>query len=212
MSVLLNTHPLPGEDFKFITPKGRMTFVAIAEKFRGKDAKPEDEGQYAVALVFPPAANLKLLRDSVNEAANIKFPKKKPTDLPIDFAKPSTSRGLRSPFLNADEKMAAAEMGVESLEGYVMIRANAYKYRPGVRNSKGEIVPVDELDIECYRGRFARGEIAVHAYDNPQNKGVKFYLQSVQLLSAGERMTGGGAPSTGVNFAAVEDEEEDALS
>ena len=47
-------HYLEDEDL-WITCKGRLTFVALARKFKSKKStRPNDEGQYAIGLAIPP--------------------------------------------------------------------------------------------------------------------------------------------------------------
>ena len=137
MSVLKTTHKME-DDMNFITPRGRMTFVALDKKFKSKDSKPGDDGQYAVALLIDADANLDLLYSAADALAKSSFPSM--AAVKKVNSKAGIFGGLGMPFHAADEKLSAEEHGVDSLEGRVLIRANSYKYKPGVRDSQGVTV------------------------------------------------------------------------
>ena len=204
MSVLLKTHLLDADERRFITPKGRMTFVAFAKKFKNKDAAPDDKGQYAGALIIPPTADISPLIADASDLARTLFGDKK-----IDFAKKGTYRGIKTPFLDAAERASAEELGLDSLEGYAMIRANSYRGPIPLRLASDTPVPIDEYEVEAYRGRYARFEVKTHGYKRSDGNGVKFYLQGVQLLGNAPKLKGGASVGTADNFGAVEDEDED---
>lgn len=209
MSVLKKTHLVAdGGGLNFVTPRGRMTFVALDKKFKARDAKEGDDGAYIVAMLLDADTDIGPLYAACTAAVKEKFGVAAKL---VDYAK-GIDKGFRSPFLPADEKLSAEEHGVDSLEGRILLRANSYKYRPGVRNAQGEIVDPDELAVETYPGRFARIEVRVHAFDQAGNKGVKFYLQGVQLLARGEKLKNAGPSGTADNFAAVVDDEDEALA
>jgi hypothetical protein len=211
MSVLKKCHAVADtDDLGFILPKGRMTWTALAKKFKGKDADADDEGSFSVAFVFPADADFKLLVAAVNAVANAKWPVKK-GEKPINMLVPATHKGLRSPFLKADEKESAEALGVETLEDCLLLRANSYRGPIPVRTAGGDLVPVDEYEVEAFTGRNARMEIKIATYDQPKNKGVKFYLQGVQVLSGGAKLKEGAGGGSAENFGAVEDDDEDPL-
>jgi len=209
MSVLKTTHKMDDE-MNFITPRGRMTFVALDKKFKSKDSKPGDDGQYAVALLIDADANLDLLYSAADALAKSSFPSM--AAVKKVNSKAGIFGGLGMPFHAADEKLSAEEHGVDSLEGRVLIRANSYKYKPGVRDSQGVTVETDELSIEAYPGRYARMEVRLASYDSNGNKGIKLYVQGVQLLAKGERLKGSGPSGTADSFKTpvVDDEDDDA--
>jgi hypothetical protein len=172
----------------YVTPAGRITFAAIAKKYVDKN-KEGDNGQYALNIVVPPKADLKLLKDRMTKTAKEKFGDK--------------VRGLRSPFLDADEKLGD-KLPDNDFKGWIMLRANTYQMRPGVIDANGVTVPEDELAAALYNGRWARMSVQVSAYDQPSNKGVKFYLQNIQLLDDDETLAlGGGRTKPEDDFEAV---------
>lgn len=216
---LTKCHYIEDENL-WITCRGRMSFVALAKKYRSKDAKAGDEGQFAVTIVTPPTAILTNLMKAASEAAHEKVPG-------VAFeAAPPKLKGLKTPFLDAAEKMEDGvsswfgedglqpknEEGLDcSLAGWKMIRANSYSRRPVVRMPNGSELALDEFDAEVYSGRWARIQVRPKYYTYDGNKGVKFYLEGVQLLRNDSRLgTGGG--SKGEAFSAVDDEDDDADS
>ena len=54
-------HYIESED-RWMSPKGRLVFVALAKKFRSKDAKPDDEGQYASSIIFRSVISSSLIK------------------------------------------------------------------------------------------------------------------------------------------------------
>lgn len=191
-----------------ILPKGRLTFVALAKKWRSKDAKPDEDGQFATTVIIPPEMNLDLAKKHAQEAGKeIKDKKGRPIDILDDKSRGSA----KTPFLDADDKLSdvTTNEGDEvDLEGWIMIRANSYSRRPVVRDSKGQIVDLDDLEVEAYSGRWARLMVRPKAYNRKDGKGVKFYVEGVQLLGHDDKIGGGGGTS-GEAFGAVDDEDED---
>jgi len=157
-----------------VTPEGRLTFVAVAAKYFDK-TKPEDKGQFCVTLVVPPGADLDMLKGIIKDAAVEKFGSKMPG-------------GMKTPLRDAGE---VDKEGYE--KGWTMIRANTYTAPPGVVDAKGVNVSalrpgesVEEqkarIEAEAYSGRWARATVTAKGYDTNGNKGVKLYLNNVQLL------------------------------
>lgn len=208
------THYVEDEDL-YILPKGRMNFVALARKFKNKKSTREnDEGQFVVSCIIPPEFDLTKVKKAVQTLGKEKFKDKK--GKPIDLLDDANLKGHKSPFLKADDKLESVTTndGDEvDLDGWTMIRANTYTRRPVVRNSKGEVIDVDDLEVEAYSGRWCRLLVKPKDYDQEGNKGVKFYLEGVQLLAHDDKI-GGGSGSTGEAFGAVDDEDdgEDALA
>lgn len=201
------------EDDVVITPRGRMSFVALAKKFKSKTSKnKDDEGKFAVELNIPPGMDIVALVKMANEAAKdefgvtIDFGSNKPIKVKID-GKPTT---LKSPFLKSDEKLADVTSRGEpvDLEGWTMLRTTAYTRRPKVRDQSGEEVDTDDLDTEAYSGRWARIMVRAKGYRNDQY-GVTFYLEGVQLLKHDDKIGGGAGAVSGEAFGAVDDEDED---
>ena len=187
----------------WITPKGRSNFVALVRKFKSKKStRKDDEGQFAISLIFPPGADLSGLKNACNEVAREKW-------AGVDLFSPGKNKGKKSPMLRADEKLAditSKDQPVD-LDGWTMLRANAFQKRPVVRNSKGEVIELDDLDIEAYSGRWMRIMVRPAAYSN-ESDGVKLWLEGVQLLTHDDRI-GGFAVTTGEAFGAVDDEDDE---
>lgn len=126
-----------------------------------------------------------------------------------DFTKWSDHK-LNFPFLDADINLADITSKGEpvDLEGWKLIRPNAYSKRPVVRNSAGEVLDLDDIQTEAYSGRWGRLMLQPKAYNRDDNKGVKFYVDAVQLLGNDDSISKGGG-SKGEAFSAVDDEDED---
>jgi hypothetical protein len=163
----------------YTTPRGIITFAAVAKKWKNKDAKEGDEGAYILTLIVPATADLSLLKNGCDKLAKEKLGK---------------TKGINSPFSDADEKLEADRLpeGFDP-KGWTMIRSNTYQKRPGVVFANGDIVPEDELLDEVYNGRWARMTVKPHAYQAQAGgkAGVKLYLSNIQLLEKGERFPGG---------------------
>jgi hypothetical protein len=116
---------------------------------------------------------------------------------------------LNWPFLDADANLADITSKGEDvdLEGWKLIRPNAYSKRPVVRDATGEALDLDDIATEAYSGRWARLMLQPKAYNRPDNKGVKFYVDAVQLLGNDDNIGGGGG-SKGEAFSAVDDEDD----
>lgn len=61
-------------------------------------------------------------------------------------------------------------------------------------------------DSEIYSGCYVNISLGGFSYDRPDNKGVGFGLNNVQLIKQGERL--GGAPNADEEFEMVDDEDE----
>lgn len=203
-------HYIESED-RWMSPKGRLTFVALAKKYKNKDAKEGDEGQYCSSIIFPPTIVHKPIEAKLIEIAKEqKFKNKK--DKLIDVSDPDTWAGnkLNWPFLDADANLADITSKGEAvdLEGWKLLRPNAYSKRPVVRNAAGEVLDLDDIVQEVYSGRWARLMLQPKGYNRPDNKGVKFYVDAVQVLGNDDSIGGGGG-SKGEAFAPVEDEDDE---
>lgn len=191
MSINLNKAAYVEKTDTFITAKGIIVFAAIAKKWKDKDKK-DDDGQFALTLIYPPDSDLSVLKDDASKAAKEKFGAK--------------TKGLKTPFLKAEDKLEAARMpeGFDPT-GWTMLRANTYQKRPNVIFADGSTVPVDDIADECYNGRWARMSVRTHAYTHEINSGVKLYLYNIQLLDDGEKWPfAGGSTNAEDEFSAVE--------
>jgi hypothetical protein len=206
-------HYIEDED-RWMSPKGRLVFVALAKKFRSKDAKPEDEGQFAASMIFAPHLNHTPIEKVLLDLAVAEKYKNKKGKVLVesdlrDFDKWKDLK-LNWPFIDADANLADITSKGEpvDLEGWKLIRPNAYSKRPVVRNSAGEVLDLDDIQTEAYSGRWGRLMLQPKAYNRPDNKGVKFYVDAVQLLGNDDSISKGGG-SKGEAFSAVDDEDEE---
>lgn len=141
--------------------------------------KPDEQGElkYSVTLLFPPKADMSLLKTAANEAAIEKFgnpPKVK----------------VHSPFHDAQEKA--------HLEGY----AEGWRYITVSNKSKPDVVdnfgkPIDPVAI--YPGCWGLVTMRRYSYDNQKRKGVSFGLQNVQKIGDDVPL-GGGKPAASDEF------------
>ncbi|WP_043688227.1 hypothetical protein, partial [Streptomyces xylophagus] len=102
-------HYIESED-RWMSPKGRLVFVALAKKFRARDAKPDDEGQFAASMIFAPHVNHAPIEKVILDLAVAeKFKNKKgkiiESSVLSDFTKWSDHK-LNFPFLDADINLA----------------------------------------------------------------------------------------------------------
>lgn len=162
----------------YLTPQGRMTFVALAKKLKRKDSKrADDEGAYTVALLLKPDVDLSVLVKAVNDIVKDR-------------------KGFKKPFVKAEDVDVKGMEGVD-LTGYVIIRASTYRARPTVMLRDKSTVDVENLVEQAYPGRHARISIVPHEYAAQEGgkPGVNFYLNNVQLLDHDEplKIGAGGA-------------------
>lgn len=202
-------HYIESED-RWMSPKGRLVFVALAKKFKGKNAKEGEEGQYASSMIFAPTLNHGPIEKVLIDLAKAeKFVNKKNKLIDVSDIDQWAPNKLNYPFLDADANLADITSKGEAvdLDGWKLIRPNAYSKRPVVRDAQGEVLDLDDIATEAYSGRWARLMLQPKAYNRPDNKGVKFYVDAVQLLSNDDNIGGGGG-SKGEAFAAVDDEDD----
>jgi len=205
-------HPTTGN---VVTPRGRMYFCALADRFKEKnkkDKKPDDDGQYAVTLVISPDADIAALRAEIKACAKEKFGDKLPASLksPIKKCKEIYDK-------HGDQRYP------DELGEHWQIRANTFRSQPGIVDQKGnplsKILPGESTDDvksrlkeECYSGRWARITVSPKAYDNDGSRGVKFYLQNVQLLDHDDHLGGRTARAEDEFLAVGDDEDSDGSS
>lgn len=202
-------NPMTGDELVYMSPGGRAVFVALAKRYKGKDAKPDEQGQWALSIAIPPEHDgaLDELKAAINDVARAKFGKD------VDMFKPGKAKGLKSPLLKADEKYSPEDFGVDDLEGWTLIRANSYLDKaPKVWSSKGTLLDHDEIEELLFTGKNCRMEVKIATYDTNGNKGVKFYLQQAQLLAGGDEINLGGAGPTSAFSAACDDEDDDSMN
>jgi hypothetical protein len=206
---LKKTHYVEADDV-YITPKGRGNFVFLHAKFLKKGG--QGDPKYVVSMILPPDADLKLLDKAAKEAA-----KAEGWDVPtfldgeVKIKKDKKTLVIASPFIAADEKLAdVTSKGEEvDLEGWKMLRCSS-KRRPNVRDNKGELIDLDDLEEAAYSGRWLRLMVRPYAYGPIEgNQGVAFGLEGAQLLGHDDKLGGAPASPTGDAFSAVDDDEDD---
>lgn len=181
-----------------VTPRGRMYFCAIAEKFLSKDDKAkgktmDKDGKYLVTLVVPPEADLSVLKAKIKEKAEEKWGAKLPGN-------------LKSPIRKCSEVMDAEGQPKYPAEmaNYYQISANTFKQQPNIVDDKGrklnELIGTESQDEmkqrlrdECYSGRWGRISVNPGVYDTDGNRGVKLWLQNVQLFEHDDALGGRSA-------------------
>jgi hypothetical protein len=178
-----------------VLPRGRMHFCAISEKFISKSDKSkgktvDKDGAYVVTMVVPPSADLTVLKAKVKEKAIEKWGTKLPGNMKSPIRKCSEIFDSKG-----DPKYS------EDLGDHYQISANTYTQQPGLMDSKGVVLnkrgegeSIDDVkarvEEECYAGRYARISVSPATYDTDGNRGVKLYLQNIQLLDHGEVLGG----------------------
>lgn len=204
----LNAWTYIEDEDRWMSPKVRLQFVALEKKFKSKEAKEGDDGSYCASFIEPPTTNKKAINKAISELSKATFKDKKKK--PIDILAPDYKGSVKSPFIDAEEKCSDVTSKGEpvDLEGWTLCRPNAYSRRPVVRDNKGQEVDADDIGTEAYPGRWARLILQLKAYDRPDNKGIKFYVDSVQLLGNDDNIGSGGG-STGEEFEAVDDEDDE---
>lgn len=164
------------------TPKGRLSYPFLFEPnadSKTKDGKPK----FTVSLVLPPGADLALLKEEMTRAAKEAYPAGLPKD---KLGRPIT---LKSPFLDAAEKMGA------EWQGWTLLRLSSVK-KVGVVDATNAMV---EDGSEAYAGRWASALVKAFDYDVDGNKGVSFSFSGVQLLDHDDPL-GGAAPNPASQF------------
>lgn len=161
---------------KFLTPKGRLSFPKL---FKPEANKMRKDGKlmYSCTLIFDEEAQqserFKALREAVKTLAMEKFGK--------DGKLP---KNIKNPFRSGEEK--------EHLDGYgpgtVFVSANTQS-KPNVVDLENN--PLSEQDV--YAGCYVHASVVPATYDVDGGRGVKLYLNNVQKLADGERLSGGAS-------------------
>lgn len=169
-----------------ITPKGRLSYTYVNEPApRGKKDKADAKLKYQTTLLLPKGVDLALMITQMNEAADEKF-----------GVGSFTKHKIKKPFWKTEDYPKLAEF---SEDFPAFIRTSTFD-KPGVVNADGTAC-TDPTQI--YSGRWACISIRASAYDHEEGgKGVKWYLQNVQLLDHDERI-GGGRSSAEDDFEPV---------
>jgi len=148
--------------------------------------------RYSTALLIPKDhPQVKAIKAAINDEGETKFGKK--------WASMVKKNGL--PLHDADED-GKADDNVE-YEGNYYINTSS-KRKPQVVDRQVQPI-LDESEI--WSGCFCNVSIAVFAFEVPENKGVSFGLNNVQLVKEGDRL--GGAANADEEFEQVEGDDDD---
>jgi len=166
-----------------ITPTGIATFSYVWEPHAFEEGGGKS---YSLILVYSKKKVMKdklwiALRSAVGKAAITKFGDKQ--------AKALLSKGkLVLPWRDAEDY---EKYGEPFVEGNIMLKASTNAKEgalpPGVVGPNAKRM-MKQSDF--YSGCLARMEVGTWAYDNSGNKGVKLFLNNVQKLEDGERLSG----------------------
>jgi len=157
----------------------------VAGPFNFFRPKEQDNGaeKFGFRALFPKGADLGLLKQLVEDAAEEKF------------GKSWKSKGLKMPFRNQGEK--ADYEGFE--DGAIFVNLSAWE-QPGLVDEAG--VPIISQD-EFKPGYWARASVQAYGYDANGNRGVGLKVVNVQKLWEDEVLAGGGSPRAEDEFEAV---------
>lgn len=160
-----------------VAPKARMSFVYI-DTAKKNDKHPDRKPKYELSLLFPPDADLSLLKADAERAATEKWG----TAMP---------KKLRSPFKAADEYDYA---GYE--KGWTLIRVSTTT-KPQVIDASGRQVDTSDTGT-VYSGRWCMASLKAFTTsptkDNPEiANGVSFGLRNVQLFDHDTPLGGSSA-------------------
>lgn len=185
MSTNLNSCFISETSGSLITCEGRLSYAQFLFT-PNPDAKTKKKGdpKYTLSFLIPPGSDLTAAKKEAEDAVIEEWPnaEKRP-------------RGLKSPFLDAGEKMG------DEWKGWTLLRLSTTK-KPGVIRPDGS----DAEPQEVYSGRWARLSLSAGTYDVDGNRGASFFLNNVQLLRHDDSIGGARAkPSKDFVPVAVED-------
>jgi hypothetical protein len=167
-----------------ITCEGRLSYAQFLFE-PNPDAKTKKGDQkYTLSFLMPPGSDLTAAKKMANDAIVEQWP--------VEAKRP---RGLKSPFLDAEEKMG------DEWKGWTLIRTSTTR-KPGVILPSGS----DAKPEDVYSGRWARLSLNAGTFDVDGNRGVSFFLNNVQLLKHDDPI-GGAAPKATSDFEPVAVEE-----
>lgn len=187
-----------GEDGKtVITCVGTIAFADGLTKMKSPP-NTNKEPRYSCAFIIPDGADLRVLQEAAARAW------REDTQLGKSGAKPA-----RSPF-KQQARMVSKKNG-KRYDGFgetgFFLNAET-KNPPTVLNNDKQRVPAEE----CFSGCHVRIKLRAQGYENGDNTGVKFWLQSVQMIAPGRKLKGddaeggfskyaprGGAPAVAPN-------------
>ena len=171
----------------FNTGRLLATFVHLNEP---SSATPEATPKYGLNVIIEKGSeDERKIKRAIKECytANAKMFNNAPFDKIIK------SRTFHNPLKNGDEvNEEREEQGKDRITEYeanMFLRVTSAKQVKVVDKHKEEIIDPDEI----YSGMYVRVNIKPYAFDKAGNKGIGFFLNIVQKVADGERLSGGGA-------------------
>jgi len=162
----------------------RGSFMNVLQ--RGKPIAPATTGKFGATALFPPAADIALLKQAATDAAVAKWPTAGQVGGPT----------LHTPFRQQADKA--------NLEGYtpggVFITATADQRAPYAVNAQG--VPITENGL-IVSGAWYFFVLRPFMFDAGLKKGVSFGLQGVMKIADDRAFGGGGGGNPAADFAGV---------
>lgn len=172
------------ENGNFRTGPVRLSFLSVFE--RAKPVEAGKQGRFQATALFPPGADLTVLKEAATATALEKWPRAGQADGPT----------LHTPFRRQDEKA--------NLEGYtpggIFITASADQRQPYIVDSRGAPI-VNPQDAQS--GFWGFLVLRPFSFDAGMKKGVSFGLQGLMVI-AKDRTFGGGGGDPAADFAGVQ--------
>ena len=169
------------KDNRVLTPEARTSFVTLIEP---KPFQPGDKEYYSLIMIFPAGSDLSALVASAKGAMQDKWPD--PVTRP---------EGLQTPFRKGTEKSEVNGFPPDS----VFITAKT-KLLPGMVDRNNKVITDPSV---FYSGCWVRAVISPFAYETGKNRGVSFWLSTLQFVRDDTRLGGGGGDPT-KDFEALE--------
>jgi hypothetical protein len=173
------------KEFCVTTPIFRVNYPALAERKVWADSDPGKEPKFEVRADFPKvwepwmeiacpgnAAQMALLRKTCAEAAKA-------------FWGDKEVKGLWKPIRDGDTDEKAGE----EEKGFFYAKLASQFAIACVDQKKNEFVDREAIRQAFYSGSWARAAIQVAAFETKGNRGITFYLQGIQKVKDGTRLT-----------------------
>lgn len=168
-----------------ITPAAILSYPKLFEpelvpnRKSGGDATRE---KYGASFVFPPDTpdeDIKTMKRAAFQVAVEKFGEEK--------AKSMLQKGQIRLVGGSHHTFRTDALAKGHAEGSIFINSSSYGKQPQVIDGqKQEITDPARL----YPGAIVRAHLSPYWYDNPENKGIGWALNSVQFIRDGERLDG----------------------
>ena len=164
------------ESGNILTCPVRLSFPNIFA--RGKPVPPATEGKFGANLIFPPKADLSLIRAQMQQVTIEKW---------ANAGKQGGPK-LRSPLKSQSEMLATNYGAGYNADGFYL-SCNSGR-QPGCFDARQQ--PITDPD-RVYSGVWAVATIKASTYDVGVNKGATFYLQAIMIVADDKPLAGGGS-------------------